>query len=92
MQTPYDTRLPPHLQALKEEIEGYARGYGLDFYDTIFEVIDAECVGCNLCSLVCPVDECITMVSVDTQRAKMSWSDYQAKMSRGEMQPIPPHP
>ena len=51
-----------------------------------------ECVGCNLCSLVCPVDECITMVSVDTQRAKMSWSDYQAKMSRGEMQPIPPHP
>ncbi len=42
MQTPYDTRLPPHLRALKEEIEGYARGYGLDFYETIFEVIDAE--------------------------------------------------
>src|ERR671934_7431 len=42
MQTPYDTRLPPHLRALKEEIEGYARGYGLDFYETIFEVIDAD--------------------------------------------------
>src|SRR3989442_13715941 len=42
MNTPYDTRLPPHLRALKEEIEGYARGYGLDFYETIFEVIDAE--------------------------------------------------
>src|SRR5918911_220710 len=42
MQTPYDTRLPPHLRAIKEEIEGYARGYGLDFYETIFEVIDAE--------------------------------------------------
>jgi stage V sporulation protein R len=42
MHTPYDTRLPPHLRALKEEIEGYARGYGLDFYETIFEVIDAE--------------------------------------------------
>jgi stage V sporulation protein R len=42
MQTPYDTRLPPHLQALKEEIEGYARGYGLDFFETIFEVIDAD--------------------------------------------------
>jgi stage V sporulation protein R len=42
MNTPYDTRLPPHLAALKQEIEGYARGYGLDFYETIFEVIDAE--------------------------------------------------
>lgn len=42
MHTPYDTRLPPHLRALKEEIEGYARDYGLDFYDQIFEVVDAE--------------------------------------------------
>ncbi|MGL4554561.1 MAG: SpoVR family protein [Gemmataceae bacterium] len=42
MHTPYDTRLPPHLRALKEEIEGYARDYGLDFYETIFEVVDAE--------------------------------------------------
>ncbi len=42
MVTPYDTRLPPDLRALKEEIEGYARDYGLDFYETIFEVIDAE--------------------------------------------------
>jgi stage V sporulation protein R len=42
MDTPYDTRLPPHLRTLKEEIEGYAREYGLDFYETIFEVVDAE--------------------------------------------------
>ena len=26
-----------------------------------FEVIDAECVGCNLCVSVCPVEHCITM-------------------------------
>jgi dihydropyrimidine dehydrogenase (NAD+) subunit PreA len=26
-----------------------------------FEVIDAECVGCNLCVSVCPVENCITM-------------------------------
>jgi stage V sporulation protein R len=38
----YDTKLPRHLRSLKEEIEGYARGYGLDFYETIFEVIDAD--------------------------------------------------
>src|SRR5688572_2229904 len=42
MNTPYDTRLPPHLRGLKDEIEGYARGYGLDFFETIFEVVDAD--------------------------------------------------
>src|ERR1700740_519320 len=42
MGKPYDTRLPPHLKDLKDEIEGNARGYGLDFFDQIFEVIDAD--------------------------------------------------
>ena len=31
-----------------------------------FEVIDDECVGCNLCVNVCPVENCITMVPMDT--------------------------
>ena len=38
----YNTNLPPHLRVLKDEIEGYAREYGLDFYDTVFEVVDAD--------------------------------------------------
>src|SRR6201987_4921668 len=42
MLTPYNTNLPPDLRALKEEIEGYARDYGLDFFETIFEVIDPD--------------------------------------------------
>lgn len=29
--------------------------------DRVFEVIDAECVACNLCVNVCPVQDCITM-------------------------------
>jgi dihydropyrimidine dehydrogenase (NAD+) subunit PreA len=29
--------------------------------DRVFEVIDAECVACNLCVNVCPVESCITM-------------------------------
>jgi dihydropyrimidine dehydrogenase (NAD+) subunit PreA len=29
-----------------------------------FEVIDEECVGCNLCVSVCPVDSCISMVQL----------------------------
>jgi dihydropyrimidine dehydrogenase (NAD+) subunit PreA len=29
--------------------------------DRVFEVIDEECVACNLCVNVCPVENCITM-------------------------------
>ena len=38
----YNTNLPANLRILKDEIEGFARGYGLDFYETIFEVVDAD--------------------------------------------------
>jgi len=31
-----------------------------------FEVIDAECVACNLCVNVCPVEDCITMEEMPT--------------------------
>ncbi len=42
MNTPYDTRLPPELQSsLKEDIEGYARGYGLDVIEQVLEGVDA---------------------------------------------------
>ena len=33
-----------------------------------FVVNDAECVGCNLCVLVCPVEGCITLVHQDRGR------------------------
>jgi dihydropyrimidine dehydrogenase (NAD+) subunit PreA len=29
-----------------------------------FEVIDAECVGCNLCVEVCPIEHCITLMEL----------------------------
>jgi dihydropyrimidine dehydrogenase (NAD+) subunit PreA len=35
-----------------------------------------DCVGCNLCSLVCPVDGCITMKPVDTGLKPLTWDDY----------------
>jgi dihydropyrimidine dehydrogenase (NAD+) subunit PreA len=34
--------------------------------DRVFEVIDGECVACNLCVNVCPVENCITMVEMIT--------------------------
>ena len=46
----------------------------------IFEVNDAECVACNLCVDVCPVEDCITMVelpkgSIDPRTGKVV-ADY----------------
>jgi dihydropyrimidine dehydrogenase (NAD+) subunit PreA len=38
-------------------------------------VDEHECVGCNLCSLVCPVPECITMESVDNGQAPETWEE-----------------
>ena len=38
-------------QAITQTVNGERR----------FEVIDEECVGCNLCVSVCPVDDCISM-------------------------------
>jgi dihydropyrimidine dehydrogenase (NAD+) subunit PreA len=36
-------------------------------------VDEQECVGCNLCNLVCPVDGCITMEEVSTGLPYESW-------------------
>ncbi|WP_127522750.1 NAD-dependent dihydropyrimidine dehydrogenase subunit PreA [Mesorhizobium sp. Z1-4] len=46
-----------------------------------FEVIDAECVACNLCVDVCPVEGCITMEelqpgAVDERTGKVVEADY----------------
>src|SRR5919107_1645429 len=34
--------LPDDLRALQVEIEGHARDFGLDFYDTVFEMLDYD--------------------------------------------------
>lgn len=38
-------------------------------------VDESECVGCNLCSLVCPVENCITMQRIDENVAPQSWDE-----------------
>lgn len=49
--------------------------------DRVFEVIDEECVACNLCVNVCPVEACITMERleagvVDPRTGKVVEEDY----------------
>jgi dihydropyrimidine dehydrogenase (NAD+) subunit PreA len=34
-----------------------------------------ECVGCNLCALVCPVEECITMVRMENGLPPQTWEE-----------------
>jgi len=49
--------------------------------ERVFEVIDAECVACNLCVNVCPVENCITMEelapgTVDARTGKVVEDEY----------------
>ena len=41
-------------------------------------VDETECVGCNLCSLVCPVEDCITMEQIDLGLPRESWDERTA--------------
>jgi dihydropyrimidine dehydrogenase (NAD+) subunit PreA len=56
----------------------------------VYSIKEDTCVGCNLCSLVCPVEGCITMKEVDTGKPPMSWNEYQALLSEGKMEKIRP--
>ena len=40
---------------------------------------EAECIGCNLCAAVCPVNGCIRMVEVDQGLPFESWNDRTQK-------------
>jgi len=59
------------------KLDHAAAGNGKEPYLTplarIPRVDEAECVGCNLCSLVCPVEGCITMEQVDAHLPPQSW-------------------
>ena len=64
-------------------------GAGADTVN-IFTINQDTCVGCNMCSLVCPVTGCINMQQVDTGKAPMSWRQYQELLAAGRVDKINP--
>jgi dihydropyrimidine dehydrogenase (NAD+) subunit PreA len=60
----------------KERAEASSpRGPYMTPIERIPRVDETECVGCNLCALVCPVDQCITMVRVDSGIPAETWDE-----------------
>ncbi len=55
-----------------------------------FTIKQDTCVGCNLCSLVCPVIDCIHMNEIDTGKPPMSWNEYQKLLAEGKIAKIEP--
>jgi dihydropyrimidine dehydrogenase (NAD+) subunit PreA len=56
----------------------------------VFTIKQDRCVGCNLCSLVCPVENCITMREVEAGKPPMTWNEYQALLATGKVEKIRP--
>ena len=46
----------------------------------ILRVREEDCVGCNLCSIVCPVDGAIDMVEIPNELPPMTWNERQAAL------------
>ncbi len=52
-------------------------------------ILEDQCTGCNLCSLVCPVDGCITMRRVDDGKNPVTWNDYVKSGGKIKLPPAP---
>ena len=83
---------PPKTAASTLQVSGGTRvlaGAGAGIVNR-YEIKQESCVGCNLCSLVCPVNDCISMIEVPSSIPSMSWREYKDRLERGEVEPIEP--
>jgi dihydropyrimidine dehydrogenase (NAD+) subunit PreA len=71
---PNDGVRPPHAHAHGPATAPKPQVMGLLAGDRVPWIDEPECVGCNLCALVCPVDGCITMREVETGTHE-TWND-----------------
>jgi dihydropyrimidine dehydrogenase (NAD+) subunit PreA len=85
----YLARHPSHNGLIHSGGRDILAGAGGDVVN-VFRVDEGTCVGCNMCSLVCPVEGCITMREVDTGRPPMSWNEYQSLVAAGKMEKLRP--
>ena len=47
-------------------------------YNT-YTIKEEECVGCNLCKIVCPVNDCITMEEQRKGDEYLNWIEYEKR-------------
>jgi dihydropyrimidine dehydrogenase (NAD+) subunit PreA len=66
---------PPHAHAHGKATPPKPFPIGLHAGDRVPWVDEPECVGCNLCALVCPVEGCITMTETPSGQKPESWND-----------------
>jgi dihydropyrimidine dehydrogenase (NAD+) subunit PreA len=87
--TPDVTRTPAMVEAEavrkivttpipKLDMGGLGRSSAVTPLERVPRVDDHHCVGCNLCSLVCPVEGCITMERIENGLAPQTWAERTA--------------
>ncbi len=52
---------------------------GDESHVNVYRVDERRCTGCNMCALVCPVANCVTMRPVETGKTPMTWRDAQRR-------------
>ncbi len=72
----------------KLDVNGLGANHAVTPLHRIPRVDVDECVGCNLCSLVCPVEDCITMERVENGLAFQSWEQ---RVAAGTVPPALEH-